>query len=90
MYITDKKEIELSLKFNCGYVELFSTKLITPGKAFLYSKEIIGDRWVYAEPIIKMVPFWACKYANEVMKRRWPDGENAIMADPVVASLYNY
>jgi len=56
--------------------------------AYLYSINIIKDRWPEAEPHIMKDPWFAYLYARFIIKGRWPEAEPYIMKDAESAYLY--
>lgn len=59
-----------------------------PHRALEYAKSWIDGRWLDAEPIIATSTDVAFRYACDVIKGRWPEGEAAIKRDRYLWQLY--
>jgi hypothetical protein len=54
----------------------------------IYANEIIHDRWVEAESIIRINSSAAYEYARYVINDRWPEGEEAISKNCYISCRY--
>lgn len=59
-----------------------------PFQAFLYCKDVIGQRWYDAEGTIMKNPHAAYRYALEIIGGRWEDAEKHIMKSATWAGAY--
>lgn len=56
--------------------------------AYIYSVDVVKERWVEAEPYIMKNGYWAFAYANAVIKGRWPEAEPIILNDTPESYYY--
>jgi len=62
----------------------------SPEDLYYCANDIIGGRWLEAEPIIMTSPVYAYLYSRDVIKGRWPEAEPTIMTDPYYIYRYTY
>ena len=55
--------------------------------AFKYAEKT-NQRFRFGEHAISKDPYYACYYAREIMKCRWPEAEPTIMKDSLYAYCY--
>jgi len=73
----------------------YSKKLIlekyrnSPQDLFHYAGDMIGGRWLEAEPMIMTSPGYAYFYSRDVIKGRWLEAEPTIIADMAYAYYYS-
>ena len=61
---------------------------MTPKQAYYHALNIVKERWLEAEDIIKTDPYYAYWYARNIIKRRWLEGEDSIKNDPCWSYYY--
>ena len=59
-----------------------------PECAYKYARDIIGGRWLEAEPYIMKDPEWATWYAHDILQKRWEEAEPYIVNNPNWAHNY--
>lgn len=60
-----------------------------PGSSYFYVVDILGkERWPLCEKHMLRSPSFACQYAINVIKGRWPEAESVIMSNEGSAKAY--
>jgi hypothetical protein len=56
--------------------------------AYLFARNVVGDRWPEGEPVVMRHAWAACLYARDVIKSRWLEVEPVIAQDDWAAHQY--
>ena len=56
--------------------------------AYWYIQNVVKDRWINGEEIIKKKPRWVYHYARWIIGGRWKAAESYIKKDPQYAYYY--